>query len=264
MTIFPVLRSFGLSIFTMIAIWKKSKIELMIWRVRCPFGSSPKLKLRRLSKVCSHPNFKEHISHSFSGIDNELKLTRKIVKEHEEHLEALENGEPFVPRLTGKKAPTANNKRKQKGKGKAGSSKRRKTTPDSDDDDDGFIVSDSDDSDSDQSDNTDVESDDELEQGSGGSDSEQEVEDLVSEDGLKGKIKEGKEKIKEHRPKLTEAKEQKKDASDKLARLKKSLAKAQREKNAFCSRKRSDVRRLFLWTVLSNQPFICVSSLKMC
>lgn len=167
---------------------------------------------------------------------------RAIVKEHGEHLEALENGEPFVPRLTGK---AANKKRKHKGKGKTASSKRRKTTPDSDDDFDDFIVSDDasdNDSDSDQSDDSNAESDDESGHENSGFDPEQEAEGLVSENDLKATIEEGKEKIKDHRRNLTEARERKKDASDNLARLKKSLAKEQRDKNAFCSRKRSEVR----------------------
>lgn len=178
------------------------------------------------------------------GIDQELKSVRETVKEHEEHLGALENDEPFVPRLTGKNGAKANKKRKRQGKGKSGTSKRRKTTPDSDDND--FVVSDDSsdgDSESDQSNTSDNESDEESGHESGASDSEQEVEELVTQDGLKAKIKEGKEKIKEIRPTLTKAKETKKDASDKLARLKKSLAKVQQEKNAFCSLKRSEFSR---------------------
>lgn len=75
------------------------------------------------------------------------------------------------------------------------------------------------------------------------SDSKQEAEEIITltEDDLKAKIKEGKAKIKETRSKLIDAREKKKDASDSIARLKKSLAKIQRDKNAFCSLKRSEV-----------------------
>lgn len=63
----------------------------------------------------------------------------------------------------------------------------------------------------------------------------------VTEDFLKAKIKEGKTAIKALRVKLTDTREMQKEASDKLATLKKSLTKAQREKNAFCSLERSKV-----------------------
>lgn len=173
-----------------------------------------------------------------------MKHIREVTKEHEEHLEALENGETFVPRLTGKQAKTSK-KRKFKGKEKSGAFKKRRTTPDSDDDD--FITSDDtseDDSDSDKSDSSDDDSDndgeDSNDEGSlSGSDGEDEA--SVTEESLKTKVREGKDKIKALRAKLTEAREKKKEASDKLARFKKSLAKVQREKNAFCSLKRSEV-----------------------
>ncbi|KAF9452482.1 hypothetical protein P691DRAFT_697145, partial [Macrolepiota fuliginosa MF-IS2] len=179
------------------------------------------------------------------GIEKELKDIREVTKEREEHLDALENGETFVPRLTGRKIAMSSKKRKRGNNGKSGSSKRRRTNPSSDDEDD-FIASDAseDDSDSDKSDSSDDESDnDNSDEEDSASDSDQEDEEPATEESLKVKIKEGKAKIKELRATLTQVRERKKDASDKLARFKKSLAKAQREKNAFCSLKRSEFSR---------------------
>ncbi|KAL9712639.1 hypothetical protein Ac2012v2_003876 [Leucoagaricus gongylophorus] len=174
------------------------------------------------------------------AINQELELIREIVKEHEEHLEAFENNQPFVPRLTGKSSAQASKKRKRNGKDELGSFKRRKIAADSDDDNDDFSISDDDSEINSDSNNSDSESGDESDHEGN---LEQEAEELVTEDGLKAKIKDGKEKIKEIRSTLTGAREKKKDASDKIARLKKSLAKVQRDKNAFCSLKRSEFSR---------------------
>jgi len=144
----------------------------------------------------------------------------------------------FVPHLTGKNDAKASKKRKRTDMDKAGSSKRRKMATDSDDNTDDFGISDDS---PESSDIADSESEDESNRES---DSEQEAEEIITltADDLKAKIEEGKAKIKETRSKLTDAREKKKNASDSIARLKKSLAKIQRNKNAFCSLKRSEVR----------------------
>lgn len=172
------------------------------------------------------------------GIDTELQGLRKHLGEYNAHLEALENGETFVPTLTGKGA--SGKKRKNHGKGKAGSPKRRRSGL-SDDDDDDFLVSD-DDSSTAESIDSDDESDSDHDED--GSDTEDvgDDEDQETEDSLKEKIKESKDAIKDARERLSSARKQKKDASDHLSILSKNLAKVQREKNAFCSLKRSEVR----------------------
>jgi len=170
------------------------------------------------------------------ALGQELEFIRNNVNVHEEHLEALENNQVFVPHLTGKNGAKASKKRKRNDMDKVGSSKRRKVTTDSNDDTNDF----SDDS-SELSKITGSESEDESDHES---DSEKEAEEIITltEDVLKAKIKEGKAKIKETRSELTDAREKKKDASDSITRLKKSLAKIQRDKNAFCSLERSEVR----------------------
>lgn len=176
------------------------------------------------------------------GIDTELQGLRKHLGEYNAHLDALESGETFVPTLTGKGASgkgSSGKKRKNHGKGKAGSPKRRRSGL-SDDDDDDFLVSD-DDSSTAESIDSDDESDSDHDED--GSDTEDvgDDEDQETEDSLKEKIKESKDAIKDARERLSSARKQKKDASDHLSILSKNLAKVQREKNAFCSLKRSEV-----------------------
>lgn len=72
-----------------------------------------------------------------------------------------------------------------------------------------------------------------------GSDDEQED---VTEDSLKEKITEGKAAIKAGRERLSEVRKEKKEAIDYLSTLKKNIGRAQKEKNAFCSLKRSEVK----------------------
>lgn len=145
----------------------------------------------------------------------------------------------FVPHLAGKDGAKASKKRKRNDMDKADPSKRRKVITGSDND-----TNDLSDDSSELSKIIDSESEDES---GHESDSEQEAEEIITltESDLKAKIKEGKAKIKVTRSKLTDAREKKKDASDSIARLKKSLAKIQRDKNAFCSLKRSEVRYEF-------------------
>ncbi|KAG5641399.1 hypothetical protein DXG03_005335 [Asterophora parasitica] len=203
------------------------------------------------------------------AIEKELKLFREYAREYKAHLEALQDGETFTPRLTAKKATTKkapaakSKKRKNSRGGKKGSSKRRRHSLGSDDDDDDYdeSASESDASESEADSNNDSDfgsnkdsedekdSDDESkksgsgsESGSKGDDSEAEEFD-VTEESLKEKIKATKESIKEGRERLNEARKQKKDAADALVSLKKSIDKVQREKNAFCSLKRSDFSR---------------------
>ncbi|KAI0320228.1 hypothetical protein OF83DRAFT_1215368 [Amylostereum chailletii] len=187
-------------------------------------------------------------------IDGQLKSVRAIIKEHEAHIEALENGETFVPKLTGKasKKKKAQGKKRKNHSGRKGSAKRRKASDDSDDDvdmdddDDGdsFIVSD-DDSDSEKEDEED--SEDDYKSGSDEEDvdkeDEEEEDEEVTVDILEAKIAEAKQAIKAGRERQHEFKKAKKEATDAISTLKKKQLKAQKEKNAFCSLKRSEYSR---------------------
>ncbi|KAI9063349.1 hypothetical protein FKP32DRAFT_1592405 [Trametes sanguinea] len=223
-------------------------------------------------------------------VDAQLKQSRAILQEYQDHLKALENGEPFEPKLTAKKATSKRNaarssadsdsdsssesddepaekpsaesrKRRRSTDGREGSSKKRrsgKSDADStmDVDDDDFM-------DEDELDFSDSDSDEDAQSKSGstsGSDSDsdsdsdsgsekdldenadEEVEE-VTIDGLKAKIEEVKQAIKDGRVQLSEFRRQRKEASDALATLKKRQNKAQREKNAFCSLTRSEFSR---------------------
>ncbi|KAF8165415.1 Dynamin family-domain-containing protein [Crassisporium funariophilum] len=172
-------------------------------------------------------------------IEAELEFSREQLQEHELHLEALENGEPFVPTLKKRNSKANSKKRKNSGQGKAGSSKRRKNHASDDDDD--FGESDDDDSDkgSDEEDEEMKDSDADHET------SENEDEEMIemTEEVLKEKIKEDKATIKTFREHLNHARSTKKEAIDALSSVEKSSAKVQREKNAFCSLKRSEFSR---------------------
>ncbi|KAI0069058.1 hypothetical protein BV25DRAFT_1817993 [Artomyces pyxidatus] len=175
-------------------------------------------------------------------IEDQLKGVRAINKEHEEHIEALESGQPFTPTLTGKAAAKKANSKKRKNKRSGGgSSKRRKSSYDSDDDmdDDDYKDSDSESEKEDEDSDNDEGSDEDV-----ASDEEQaEPEEEVTIEDLKAKIAEGKEAIKAGRERLNEFRRAKKEASDALSSLKKKQGKAQRDKNAFCSLKRSEFSR---------------------
>lgn len=191
-----------------------------------------------------------------TDIEEQMKQVRAMGKEYEAHLEALKNGEEFTPRLTGKASKkekaSAGTKRKNT-HGDKKSSKRRKTGGDSDhededadmddfDDFDSFIASDNSDSESEKG-----EDDDGSDASKSGSDAEnddeenEEADEPVTEESLKAKITETKEAIKAGRERLNEIRRAKKEASDMLSNLKKKQVKAQRDKNAFCSLKRSEV-----------------------
>jgi E3 ubiquitin-protein ligase DOA10 len=172
-----------------------------------------------------------------TAIKEELQGIREQHKNHEAHLEALENGEPFTPTVT---KPTNSKKRKNNRGGKKGSQKRRRSL--SDDEDDFMDDEDSESEESESESDSDSESDaasDESDVESGGQDESMEP---VTEESLKEKIKECKEAVKAARERNNEARLRKKEASDALSSLEKTLVKVQREKNAFCSLKRSEVR----------------------
>ncbi|KAF7352854.1 Nuclear GTPase SLIP-GC [Mycena venus] len=127
------------------------------------------------------------------------------------------------------------------------------------DSDNSDIDSDSDDEDSESdkdSDEEDDEEDDELDsdrQKSSDSESDNEkdsdiesvhdMEEEVTEESIKHDIAESKKLMDETLQRLNEARKQKKEASDRLATLKKKATTAQKEKNAFCSMKRSEFSR---------------------
>ncbi|KAH8118439.1 hypothetical protein DFH11DRAFT_1849817 [Phellopilus nigrolimitatus] len=191
-------------------------------------------------------------------VTEEMRAIRAKITEHQEHLNALEEGVPFTSNHSEKDGEKKNGKkRKSTHSGRGGSSKRKKNDfdseeeaecaldPDADDDEmdlDDFIDNDSikssgsneegDRNDSDKSDSDD----------SDNADSEAE-EAPVTIDDVKTKIAEGKAGIKSARERLSEARKQRKEAVDMLSTLEKKKTKAQRDKNAFCSLKRSEFSR---------------------
>ncbi|KAL1709238.1 hypothetical protein EV121DRAFT_276622 [Schizophyllum commune] len=205
------------------------------------------------------------------GLEGETKHLRAVIKEHKEHVQCLKEGERFVPKLTGKKAEREaaakqrGKKRKNGRSGKGGSSKRMRsegvdTDGDVEMDSDGsmsdFIVEDdeSDDgSDSDKdsdagSDDSDKDSDDDDNKSDGDaksndSDAEDDEEEEVTQEQLEAIIKEKTAELTAKRAELSTARAQKKEAIDRLAKLKKAVDKAQRQKNAYCSKKRSEYSR---------------------
>lgn len=190
-----------------------------------------------------------------SEIEEQLDHIRDVITEHEAHIEALEDGRPFVRTLTGKakkKGKGSGNRQSSVGqkrkRGHNGDRPQKRRRSGSDDDDDDFIDDGSDDS---ASENGEGASSSDGSDGSGSDsesddddDEENEEEEEATIDGVKAKIQEAKEAIKEARSQLNEFRRLKKEANDTLATLKKRESKAQREKNAFCSAKRSEVCRL--------------------
>jgi hypothetical protein len=209
-------------------------------------GEKEKSRRKASKRFYLSPPGNELILDKVVGIDTELEGLRKHHREYNAHLEALQNGDTFAPTLTGKGASgngSSGKKRKNYRKGKTGSPKRRRSglSDDDDDDDDDFLVSD-DDSSTAESIDSDDESDSDHDEDLGSDTEDVGVdEDQETEDSLKEKIKESKDAIKDAREHLSSARKQKKDASDHLSILSKNLAKVQREKNAFCSLKRSEV-----------------------
>jgi hypothetical protein len=198
----------------------------------------------------------------FTAIDKQLKDVRAFLAEYEQHKTALEIGETFVPQLTttAHKVQSAGKKRKNTCRGKSGSPKRHKSFGDDDDDD--FEIDDIDDdlNDDIQVDDEDEGSEEEEEDDSDGEeDAQDEPEEEVTIEVLQEKIGDAEEAIKDGREQLNNARKTRKDAIDALSNLKKKGMKAQRDKNAFCSLKRSEVCLTvnFLTTTLTrHQPVL--------
>lgn len=217
-------------------------------------------------------------THRIVATDQVLKQLRAQLQEYKDHLRALESGESYTPKLTAvaisKKSKAGGydedessdsdsdsdsgssrgKKRKNKSGDKQGSSKKRRKCGDGDDDDDDFIVDDDvelvfSDSDtaSDRASNkgngpdssSDVE-DDEDEDKEEEEDEEEDTE-MATEESLKVKIQELEDSLKQGRADLAEYRRLRKEAMDAIASSKKKQVRVQREKNAFCSLKRSEV-----------------------
>ncbi|CAK5275569.1 unnamed protein product [Mycena citricolor] len=189
-------------------------------------------------------------------VDKEVKRLRAIKSEWQARLEAFKDGVHFEPKLTATKTPATkkenSNKRKNRRSGKKGSPKRRKGSDDdesdfSDDiesDDDSSLDSDSEkedsDKDSDAGSGSDDGSDTDSDKDGSDSDHEDENENEITEEFLREMIKEANDTITSTRQKLSEARSAKKEASEQLDAAKKVAKDAQKEKNAFCARKRSE------------------------
>lgn len=175
-----------------------------------------------------------------------MKFVRDQLREDGVHLDALKAGETFTPTLKNSTKSCSSRKRKNRSGGKKGSHKRRRSVPNSGDEDadivsesessDSESASDSsDDSDRDENHNSDPDSD-----SVSNRDQEEDIVEITTEI-LEEKIKQSKASIKATREALHDARDKKKEAIDELSSLEKSHAKVQREKNAFCSLKRSEV-----------------------
>ncbi|KAG2077497.1 hypothetical protein BDR04DRAFT_1196025 [Suillus decipiens] len=188
---------------------------------------------------------------SMKAIDKQLKTVRSFLEEYEQHKTALEKGEKFAPRLTTttlEQVQSAGKKRKNTRRGKSGSPKRHKNFGDDDDD---FDIDDIDDylnddireDDDEGPDEEDDEEDEEDEHDSDEEDARDELEEEVTVEVLQEKIGNAEEAIKAGREQLNNARKARKDVVDALSNLKKKEMKAQRDKNAFCSLKRSEFSR---------------------
>ncbi|KAF8193876.1 hypothetical protein K438DRAFT_826817 [Mycena galopus ATCC 62051] len=220
-------------------------------------AKSIEAELKRLRAI--HSEHKEHLECFKKGKSFVPRLTAKKVDKPES------------------KAAPKGKKRKNSWGGKKGSQKRRRSESvdwdeddTMDDEESDLFKSDSDKSDVDSDEDRDSEdsdedsdhedSDDEKESHSEkddddddeGSDREKdsdledsedgdeiEEEEQVTEESIKHEIAEAKKLVDEARKRLNDPKKEKKQATDLLATLKKKATTAQKEKNAFCSRKRS-------------------------
>ena len=193
-------------------------------------------------------------------LEGQLEDTQEQMHEHQAHLEALENGETFVPSLKKNKSKTGGKKRKSTGKMKQGPTKRRRSVASEADEEDELMESDEDISDYSGDSDSDMDSDDSRDHESAKSSGEEpdssEVEDEeiinLTEGDLKEKIQEAKDAIKVGRKMLKDAQTAKKEAADALSSIEKGQVKIQREKNAFCSLKRSEVSRNFFNSFVKN------------
>jgi len=150
----------------------------------------------------------------------------------------LQAGEPFTPTL---KEFTGGKKRKRGGD--HGPRKRQHTVADEDDDFDDIDNSGSSESDTSDSDpDSDDETSNKAGSGNEGGDDDDDMEE-VTEESLNEKIQGCKDSIKAIRERHNEARVRKKEASDALSSLEKMNVKMQKEKNAFCSLKRSEVSK---------------------
>jgi len=153
----------------------------------------------------------------------------------------LQAGEPFTPTL---KEFTGGKKRKRGGD--HGPRKRQHTVADEDDDFDDIDNSGSESDTSDSDPDSDDETSNKARSGNEGGDDDDDMEE-VTEESLNEKIQGCKNSIKAIRERHNEARVRRKEASDALSSLEKMNVKMQKEKNAFCSLKRSEV---------SNYPHI--------
>lgn len=152
--------------------------------------------------------------------------------EYQEHLDALKAGLDFMPKLTGG-GIKASLKRKNKRVGKKGSPKHRKILNYHPDDDDVELPdSEADDSDSDSEDSTISGSDDEP--------SDEEEDESATVESIEAKLNQTHADISNLSGRLLTALHVGHIHRNKLKRLADSFVQLQREKNAFCSLKRSE------------------------
>lgn len=183
----------------------------------------------------------------------------RISAEQKKHLEALENNEDFVSRLSSIPPSTSGHKRKRSANDKLSSSPKRRKSAVLDSEDDELYTDEDNVDDSDKNDmdvDSDEEDDDEVivvesdsdEDSHGAKEGDKsDVDDAGPDAGddavelLHKQIEQTKAAMLAEREALNNARKQKKEATDKLSSLKKHLADIQREKNRFCSLQRSEV-----------------------
>jgi len=185
------------------------------------------------------------------GTADVLKIVRAHITEYEEHVKALTNGDSFTPEPSASggaakasKKPLNGKKRKRIGGGKKGSPKRQRIDADGLDD---FIVNDSE---TDANDKIYKGGDDhfdanrEFNAGSGGQDQGGAMgsrgEAMVKS--ITAKLVETREAMELSIQREKAASEDCKNAINALTSLREAKLKAQRQKNCFCSLKRSEVR----------------------
>ncbi|KAJ7095314.1 hypothetical protein B0H15DRAFT_881283 [Mycena belliarum] len=228
-------------------------------------------KIEKIKEETSESKKKKTaLDRELKSLTADLKNHRAFKSEYEQHLQALKDHEPFVPRLTATKSSKPSGtkpktkKRKNTRGGKRGSPKKRRSeSVASDEDGDDKMGSDEEEeeesgsdtdsdseSESNHSDESDKDSDEENSTASGDSDRDSDIESVdeepqedVTEDILKIKITEIKALIAGARQRQSDIKKEKKEVSDHLDTLKKRAIYAQKEKNAFCSLKRSEYSR---------------------
>lgn len=195
--------------------------------------------------TCRYPN----TSDISKALEAEVKELKARVEDHKSHLEALENGEPYTSKFAGKKVTGSSKKRKRGGKEK---SRKRQRSAGSDSDN-----SDSEFSEEESGSGSDSDSDEEK-SGSDGESADEVADGLVeeeTEDSLNAKVESLESTIKALRARMKDPKAHKREASDQISILQKELSKVQKEKNAFCSRRRSEVKTpLILKKLCSHTP----------